>query len=695
MILQELYDFAIRDNLVPDPDFETKPISWLVHISHNGRLVNIEGTHYRVEIETKSKAKDKKTKFKLLSKQFLVPRCGSRTSGDRAFFLYDKADYVFGLNVPEAKEPWTSKKLEIRRNLFLEQVKQCAEATNDEAAQSLLFFLENVAKRNETIDLTSLSEKVTSSDLFAFIYEPDINILMTERENIKNYWKNLRSPNDTTPAAIIRQCLVTGSDCSDIGLFPLIKKIPGGTPSGVGLVSFNSRAFESYGWSSNENAPVCRDAAEACSTALNRLTDPEPPDPQDTSQTLPRQNVKLSADTVACYWSRGESKFCSSVNDLFGSDPEKVGELYRSIWKGNMPSIKEYDNFYSLTLSGTQGRAILRDWFESTIDQVQKNLCQYFKDIEISRNNRSLKKLVIPHALNFLLEAVADPVKNRSETVPGHLASGLLNSAFSGNIYPETILQRAIERYRYEIGKCNDEKDGWVTRERNDARAALIKAVLNRKKDKDTENKIHYVEVEKFMDPNNKNQGYLLGRLMAVLEKLQVEALQKEKDEEEGISTQSSDTNVKRAPQFININSTIVDRFFSGASATPKATFPRLLANSKHHEKKLAEKDRGRALRYMQYIDNILFHFEVNVKTNQLNKFTEGFPQHLNINDQGLFVIGYHHMRHWLWMNKEEREVWEREYSEKHPDISIPRAYKYQIQENSAQKNFEEYNIGD
>ncbi|MCL1903960.1 MAG: type I-C CRISPR-associated protein Cas8c/Csd1, partial [Oscillospiraceae bacterium] len=420
-----------------------------------------------------------------MTKQFLVPREGGRTSGDRTFFFYDKADYVFGLNTPETKAPWSLEKLKIRRDLFQERVRQCAEATGDEAAQKLLVFLENVAKGNETI---ALPEKMTSTDLFAFVYEPDDDILMTEREKIKNYWKRLRSPGDTNPTEHNRQCLVTGNDCGKIGLFPLIKKIPGGTTSGVGLVSFNAKAFESYGWSSNENAPVCREAAEACSTALNRLVDPAPLNPNDPSTTLPRQNVKLSANTVACYWNRGKSKFSCEVGGLFGPDPEKIGELYRSIWKGKMPSIEENDEFYALTITGTQGRAILRDWFESTIDQVQEKLCLYFKDIEISRNNRSLKNFGIPHAINFLLEAIADPAKNRAETVPGHLAGALWNAAFSGHLYPETILQRAVERYRCEIGKCNDEEDGWITRERCDARAALIKAVLNRKKHKDTEN---------------------------------------------------------------------------------------------------------------------------------------------------------------------------------------------------------------
>jgi hypothetical protein len=62
----------------------------------------------------------------------------------------------------------------------------------------------------------------------------------------------------------------------------------------------------------------------------------------------------------------------------------------------------------------------------------------------------------------------------------------------------------------------------------------------------------------------------------------------------------------------------------------------------------------------------------VNRYNNQLHKFAEGFPQFLNLDDQGLFIIGYHHMRHWLWMNKEEKKEWESEHSD------APRAYRSQ-----------------
>src|SRR5690606_32274795 len=128
-------------------------------------------------------------------------------------------------------------------------------------------------------------------------------------------------------------CLVTGNPVPEPGLFPLIKRVPGGSTMGVGLVSFNAGAFESYGWKSNENAPISAKAAQACSRALNRLLDPAPPNPREQNVNLPKRNIRLSGDTAACYWSptpEGDA-VCDMFGSIFDPDPALVGELYHSV----------------------------------------------------------------------------------------------------------------------------------------------------------------------------------------------------------------------------------------------------------------------------------------------------------------------------------------------------------------------------
>jgi CRISPR-associated protein Csd1 len=225
--------------------------------------------------------------------------------------------------------------------------------------------------------------------------------------------------------------------------------------------------------------------------------------------------------------------------------------------------------------------------------------------------------------MSTLLRSLAP--QGDSEKIPTPLIGQILEAALHGAPYPFSLLQRAVERTRSEIGK-----DDWTDFDRRDARAALIKAVLNRRK-RFFPQTTHYKEVSLDMDPNNNSEGYALGRLMAVLERIQQEAIN-------------------------NVNASVVDRYFSGASATPKTVFVRLLKNARHHVTK-AKDDETKA--------GFIFHLDklIDELATRFDPKRNGFPAHLDLEQQGLFVLGYHQMRKWLWMPREERAQWESNHS--------------------------------
>jgi CRISPR-associated protein Csd1 len=628
MILQALYQLAQREGLVEDPDFEPKPVAWIVRLSEAGESLGIIGTHSTLPAEGKKKPRQ-------VAKTFWIPRRPTGKAGTKApsSFLVENAKYVFGL--PTNDKTFSLEEGKEKSAWFRNMVAKCAEETNDEATKAVVRFLGNLAAGGAPI---KLPEECRSNDLFAFQFAPDVDRLVHERPQVREYWKNQRESSRGTEAGK-RACLVTGARFADAGLFELIKKVPGGTTSGVALVSFNKVAFESYGWGGNDNAPISRDAAEACATALNRLLDPAYPNPRQREQTLPQRSLRLSADTAVCYWSAKDSgdDFCSVFGGLLEANPETVKNLYQSIWRGKLPEIEDTSAFYALTLSGTQGRAIVRDWFESTVDNVARNLSVHFKHLDIVRNAPKPKEHGHPpqFPLTLLLKSLAP--QGDSEKIPSALAGQLVEAALRGTNYPFSILQRAVERARAEIGSQGDDGvEGYRAKERADARAALLKAVLNRRKQFFPET-THYKEVHPEMDPTNVSEGYTLGRLMAVLERIQQEAID-------------------------NVNASVVDRFFSGASATPKTVFVRLLKNARHHVTK-AKDDEAKAgfiFRLDNLIDELASRFDPN---------RNGFPGHLDLDQQGLFVLGYHQMRKWLWMPREERAEWEGKYP------GAPRAY--------------------
>lgn len=116
------------------------------------------------------------------------------------------------------------------------------------------------------------------------------------------------------------------------------------------------------------------------------------------------------------------------------------------------------------------------------------------------------------------------------------------------------------------------------------------------------------------LDVNRKDAAYRLGRLFAALEKTQGDAL----------GTR---------------NATIRDRFYSAASATPGAVFPRLLRTYQHHLAKMEKGKVGREILVREILEPLT-----------------DFPSHLNLSDQGLFALGYYHQMRDLWTSKQDRE---------------------------------------
>lgn len=613
MMLEALYGLAERDGLMSDPDYEFKPVAWLIRVDRGGKLLGIEGTHHLSE--GKGRQKPRPT-----AKVFPVPRDRGRTSGDRAFFLCDKAEYALGLEPVSADgKRRTKSKLTARSALFREQVRQCLDATGDDGVRAALTFLEAVAAGNVQVTLPA---ECAPNDLFAFVYAPDKDLLVHERPTIRAYWKGRREERDGEGVPE-RRCLVTGNPIVTLGNFPLVKRVPGGTSSGVALVSFNSRAFESHGWDGNENAAISRDAAEGCATALSRLVHPAFPDPRPAhrGQTLPRRNFVISDDTVVCFWAsdRHADAFLDQLPFLMlGDDPGKVSDVYRSLWKGMPVELDDPSVFYALTLSGTQGRAIIRDWFESSVRRVAADVARHFRDLAIVRNTPPPKgkELAPVITLRALLGSLAP--FGKSDQIPDMLATQFVHAALRGTPYPFSILQRALERTRAEIGRSD-----WPDLERRDARAALLKAVLNRRH-RDAHASAAFQEITPMLDPQNTSPGYLLGRLMAVLERLQQVALK-------------------------DLNASVIDRYFGSASATPKAVFTRLLKNARHHARKAFDDERtaGTARWLDKLIDEITASFDPG---------RNGFPAYLTLEEQGLFVLGYHQQRHWLWLSKEKRD---------------------------------------
>jgi CRISPR-associated protein Csd1 len=624
VILQALYQLAGAETLIGDPDFERKPVSWVVELAEDGRFIQIADHRSNLN-EGEADKKGKPLKPKWVGKSEEVPLQPGRTSGDLAFAFVDKSEYALGFD-PAAKRP--AAKLKTRAGLFRQIVLQCAAETEDPAVRIVAGFLSELSGGGFA-PLNNLPEDLAANDMIAFRVGEDTR-LVHQRPMVRAWWKVQCEPMAANGEARFG-CLVSGAPVDEPGLVPLIKPVPGGTPSGVALVSFNTGAFESYGLASNENAPITRAAAQRVATAFNRLLNARPVNAN--GEDLSPRRITLSSNTVLIYWSPdGEPNALDAMANLLeASSSDAVADLYRSVWRGRMPKAHDQSRFYAAAVTGTQGRAIIRGYIDTTVEAAMQSLAKHFADLSIVRNAGVPKgqepSPAIP--LRAMLDALAAP--GRDASLPASLAADIVQTALDSRLaYPISAMQRALLRERAEAGE-----DGWIAAARRDARAAVIKAVIVRH---------HDIPLEIAMNPATESDGYQLGMLTAVLERLQAIALD-------------------------NVNATLVDRFFAAASATPAAVFPRLLKLARHHARKAAgsesRNDQAMAFRYERIIDAISERFHIDPR--RYPQPPGAFPNYLSLTEQGLFVLGYHQMRHWLWMNKEGRLKWEQEHSNAPP----------------------------
>ena len=122
------------------------------------------------------------------------------------------------------------------------------------------------------------------------------------------------------------------------------------------------------------------------------------------------------------------------------------------------------------------------------------------------------------------------------------------------------------------------------------------------------------------LDVTQTDTAYRLGRLFAVLERIQSAAQP-------------------------GINATIRDRYYGAASSTPAAVFPTLLRLKNAHVKKLSP---SLETFFEKLIGEICGSME--------QPMLEAFPRQLDLHAQGLFALGYYHQRQSLYAGRKHAE---------------------------------------
>lgn len=571
MILSALNDYYLRlaeQEAVPVFGFSQEKISYALVLSAEGELVDV------LDVRDNSGKKPQ-------PKSLTVPQPEKRTAGIKSNFLWDKTSYVLGVSAKEGGRALQE------HQAFQELHRNCLTDETDCGLKALAAFLASWSP--EQFQAPLFSEEML-----------DANVVF-RLDGEQNYLHEL-------PAAQLLRakllagaeansglCLVSGEHLPLARLHPAIKGVNGAQSSGASIVSFNLESFGSYGKSQGANAPVSEAAAFAYTTVLNHLL---------RRDEHNRQRIQIG-DASVVFWALADTPEKAGNAELLFADllsppsddaqeAAKVRTVLDAVAKGRPLrelglDLDEGTQLFVLGLAPNASRLSIRFWQTGSLGVFARRLAEHYQDLHIE----PLPWKTEPAIWRLLYATVPSrDGKAKAEDISPQLAGEITRAVLTGSRYPRSLLANVIMRMR---------ADGDIS----GVRVALCKAVLTR--DLRLGVKGINEEVPVSLDKEASNPGYRLGRLFAVLESAQRNAL----------GTQ--------------VNATIRDRYYGAASATPTSIFPMLLRNTQNHLAKVRKEKPGLAHNLEREIGEII------------DGLGSQFPRSLKLEDQGRFAIGYYH----------------------------------------------------
>lgn len=593
MILQALnqyYELLAGSSEIARPGYCTTGVSFALNISADGELLDVISLIH---------SEPRGNKMFDVPRRMIVPEQVKKTSGIQSNFLCENSVYMLGLT--EKGADFGIRRFEAFRDLHV-SILEKAECRAARAVTAFVKKYDSLEGKEHPAIMEKIDLLMSGANL-VFFFD---GIFVQDDPVIQKTWEDYK----IGQKADVGQCLVTGEIAPIARLHPSLKGVRGANPTGASLVGFNARAYESYnrqeaqGW----NSPVSEKAVFAYTTALNYLL----------STDNPNRKITLG-DTTVVYWAESRNPgYASAFGMLF--DPQffteelddrssgnkkaekglkDVAEKVQQLKGIDLPSLLESlegenPEFFVLGLAPNAARVSVRFFLRDPFQKVTEQIMKHYEDMRIVKEfDNQPDYLSIRQVLQ---ETVSK--KSADQNASPLLGGAVTRSILTGLPYPEALYTSIITRVRVDSDAPGIRKVGYT-------RAAVIKACLIRKYRNQPQHPFQEV-LKMSLNEQSVIPAYVLGRLFAVLEKVQKEAIG-------------------------DANATIKDRYFTSACATPASVFPVLLRLSQHH---VAKAEYGRSSdRRIEELLNLL----------EIDKTP--FPARLSLDDQGIFILGYYHQR--------------------------------------------------
>ena len=492
----------------------------------------------------------------------------SRSSDVKPFLGADKAVYVFGKSVEPKDEAYLAK----RKQSFVDLLQLCYDQTQVESIKTIISFLKS--------DIT-FPENLGDAHCIYFEVVGHENFL--ENKAVQSFWAQYLYPKNITEDPVKKQCVVTGEISEVVDVVKIKIKCSELSKDGLALITANNEVYEHYGLDKAHNSPISLDAVEKTHNLLNELF-------------RSKKHHKKVGKNVYIFWAEQDPFLL--FND---ADPDSVQEFFESYQTGRIWSdykLDENDKFKIYGLSNLSTRLVIKYANQLSMKQLYKNQYKWLQSIRLYNNGRN--------EFPELWKLMKTVYRKKDTKNAADYETYIMNSILDGRPLPAFILNTLVRRAILDIV---DKTSPGISH----TQISLIKACLYDK----IKSKGYEMTAEQ---TDCADVAYNLGRLWALIEKLQIEAL-------------------GNRP-----NASITDKNFTSICSLPSRTIGRLQKNISYYLQLLKKNNYGKSKWLEREIAQVMQQITV-------------LPDKLSVDERGMFLIGYFHKQTSLYAPKAESKT--------------------------------------
>ena len=571
-MLEALYKYAQEHQLAAVPGFKPKNIKYYISLSATGDFIG----------------------FDIVEKGTEPPMCpdiGSLANGtSKSNIIAEKAEVIF--NLPDKNGVC---KRELKQKFYFDALTEAGE--HDPLFRPAA---ERMPKQLDAIrDAFLQLPKAKTADFIS------IKVDGKPLESSSGYlawWESFRKQFDTKKKRGTARCLITGELIDPVKTVPTVQGLlrVGGNKQGDRLICFDKDAYCSYELKQAANAAVSEEAVTGVNAALAKLMQ-DAPQPLAGAKSIHWFSQQTENDMFALLdFGFGDSVQPDTAEQI-KDDEVKVQRMFRALMERSVPDMPE-NRYYMLSLSGVNGRVMIRSYDEGTYDALCMNLRTWYEDLAIDDPGygKTYPKLFDVYSRLLKWSTDKKKLKERIDKELSGIAPQILYAILHNFLLPDAASAKALAYIRSDMYSSTEDSK---TQNIPDKTACqFLKAWLCRRYR--NQHKEAYIVKDK-LNPESPSLAYQTGRLMAVYAALQNAALG-------------------------SVNAGVVERYYTSACTSPALVMGKLATMAQYHLSKLKGDKPGLYHIYSKQLEEISCLIGAEI------------PKRFDLEQQSEFALGYY-----------------------------------------------------